>query len=157
MHRFPGRVYLISENLTASCATFTIDNLQLNEGNWYFCVRLLLEAGANLNCVNSWQTTCLAAAFLKGHYGLCDYLLTDYHVDINFKTDEGLTLVMLTVGLQISLSSQQQLDYVVTKHKADCTMTDGNGNNAVRCFIIICLSTVLLIIYLLSSLFSYTI
>ncbi|CAF1193546.1 unnamed protein product [Rotaria sordida] len=97
---------------------------------WYFCVRLLIEAGANVNCVNSWQTTCLAAGFLKGHYGLCDYLLTEHHVDINFKTDDGLTLVMLSVGLEISLSSQQQLDYVVTKHNADCTCVDATGSNA---------------------------
>ncbi len=98
---------------------------------WYFCVRLLIEAGANVNCVNSWQTTCLAAGFLKGHYGLCDYLLTEHHVDIKFKTDDGLTLVMLTVGFPISSSSVQQLEYVVTKHKADCTCIDSNGSNAV--------------------------
>jgi hypothetical protein len=100
---------------------------------WYFCVRSLLEAGGNLNCVNSWQTTCLAAGFLKGHYGLCDYLLTDHNADINFKTDDGLTLVMLTVGLEISSSVVEQLEYVVTKHKADCTATDANGSNAVSC------------------------
>ncbi|CAF0916058.1 unnamed protein product [Rotaria sp. Silwood1] len=99
---------------------------------WYFCVRLLLEAGANLNCVNLWQTTCLAAGFLKGHYGLCDYLLTDHHVDINFKTDDGLTLVMLTVGLEVTSSAIEQLEYVVEKHKADCTTTDANGSNALH-------------------------
>lgn len=98
---------------------------------WYFVVRLLIEAGANANCVNSWQTTCLAAGFLKGHYGLCDYLLTQHRANINFKTDDGLTLVMLTVGLDVSPSSVQQLDYVVNKHKADCTCVDANGNNAV--------------------------
>ncbi|CAF3964350.1 unnamed protein product [Rotaria sp. Silwood2] len=99
---------------------------------WYFCVRLLLEAGANLNCVNLWQTTCLAAGFLKGHYGLCDYLLTDHNVDINFKTDDGLTLVMLTVGLEVTSSAVEQLEYVVIKHKADCTTTDANGSNALH-------------------------
>ncbi|CAF3795485.1 unnamed protein product [Adineta steineri] len=97
---------------------------------WYFCVRILLEAGANINCVNSWQTTCLATGFLKGHYGLCDYLLTDHNADINFRTEDGLTLVMLTVNLQISSSVVQQLEYVVNKHKADCTTIDANGNNA---------------------------
>ncbi|UJR15954.1 hypothetical protein I4U23_002874 [Adineta vaga] len=97
---------------------------------WYFCVRLLIEAGANVNCVNSWQTTCLAAGFLKGHYGLCDYLLTEHHVDINFKTEDGLTLVILTAGLEVSTSSVQQLDYVAQKHKADCTCVDADGNNA---------------------------
>lgn len=98
---------------------------------WYFCVKILIEAGANVNAVNSWQTTCLAAGFLKGHYGLCDYLLTEHRVDINFKTDEGLTLVMLTVGLEVSASSVQQLNYVAIKHRADCKPVDANGCNAV--------------------------
>ena len=97
---------------------------------WYFCVRLLLEAGANANAVNSWQTTCLAAGFSKGHYGLCDYLLTEHKVNINFKTDDGLTLVMLTADLRVSASAVQQLEYVVVKHKADCTGVDANGRNA---------------------------
>jgi ankyrin repeat protein len=119
---------------------------------WYFCVKLLIEAGANVNCVNSWQTTCLAAGFLKGHYGLCDYLLTEHHVDINFKTDDGLTLVMLTVGLEISPSSVQQLDYVVTKHKADCTSVDANGSNAVS--FIVCFDVILQCLVCLVSLFS---
>lgn len=98
---------------------------------WYFAVRSLLEAGANLQCANSWQTTCLATGFLKGHYGLCDYLLTEHDADINFQTEDGLTLVMLTVGLELSTSVVQQLDYVVNKHHADCTTTDANGNSAV--------------------------
>ncbi|CAF4629484.1 unnamed protein product, partial [Rotaria magnacalcarata] len=58
---------------------------------------------------------------------------TEHHVDINFKTDDGLTLVMLTVGLAVSSASQQQLDYVATKHKADCTCVDATGNNAFHC------------------------
>lgn len=97
---------------------------------WYFCVRLLLEAGANANAVNAWQTTCLAAGFSKGHFGLCDYLLTEHKVNINFKTDDGLTLVMLTADLRVSASAVQQLEYVVVKHKADCTGVDANGRNA---------------------------
>ena len=98
---------------------------------WYFCVQLLIEAGADINCANSWQTTCLAAGFLKGHYGLCDYLLTNHSVNINFQTDDGLTLVMLTVGLPITAAVVEQLEYVVVKHKADCTTIDTSGNNAV--------------------------
>lgn len=98
---------------------------------WYFSVKILIEAGANVNAVNSWQTTCLGAGFLKGHYGLCDYLLTEHRVDINFKTDEGLTLVMVTVSSEVSASSVQQLDYVVVKHGGDCKPVDANGCNAV--------------------------
>ena len=97
---------------------------------WYFCVRLLIEAGANVNCTNCWQTTCLEAGFSKGHYGICDYLLTEHQADINFKSDDGVTLVMITVDIEISPSSVQQLDYVVVKHKANCTCVDINGRNA---------------------------
>ena len=38
---------------------------------------------------------------------------------------------MLTVGLEISSAVVGQLEYVVMKNKADCTITDGNGSNAV--------------------------
>ncbi|CAF3806237.1 unnamed protein product, partial [Rotaria sp. Silwood1] len=41
MHRFSGRVCLVSKNNANMLATFLIDNLQLNEGKWYYCVRLL--------------------------------------------------------------------------------------------------------------------
>lgn len=95
---------------------------------WYFCVRLLLEAGANALPT----TTCLMIAFIKGHYGISDYLLIEQHIDINSKTktDDGLTLVMLTVQLEISNSSVKQLEYIVKKHHADCTCTDIHGQNA---------------------------
>ncbi|CAF1173369.1 unnamed protein product [Rotaria sp. Silwood1] len=86
---------------------------------WYFCVRLLFEADTNLNCANCWQTICLRVDFSKGHHGICDYLLTEYQADINLKTDDGLTLVIITVDVEISASSLQQLEYVVVKHKAD--------------------------------------
>ncbi|CAF2682426.1 unnamed protein product [Rotaria sp. Silwood2] len=97
---------------------------------WYFCVRLLMEAGANSNCANCWQVTCLGIGFSKGHYGICDYLLNEHQVDINFKNDEGLTIVILTVDLDVSKWSVQQLEYAVVKHNADCTCVDINGSNA---------------------------
>ncbi|CAF1574984.1 unnamed protein product [Rotaria sp. Silwood1] len=97
---------------------------------WYFCVRLLMEAGANMNCANCWQVSCLGIGFSKGHYGICDYLLNEHRADINFKNDEGLTVVILTVELDVSKYSVQQLEYAVVKHNADCTCVDVNGNNA---------------------------
>ncbi|CAF4208377.1 unnamed protein product [Rotaria sp. Silwood2] len=97
---------------------------------WYFCVRLLMEAGANVNCANCWQVSCLGIGFSKSHYGICDYLLNEHRADINFKNDEGLTIVILTVELDISKYSLQQLEYAVVKHNADCACVDMNGNNA---------------------------
>jgi ankyrin repeat protein len=99
---------------------------------WYFCTRLLIEAGGELNVVNSWQTSCLAAGFLKGQFGLCEYLLTEHDADINFKTDDGLTLVMLAASSTISSAAAEQLEYIVVIHKADCSSVDAQGRNALH-------------------------
>ncbi|CAF3793465.1 unnamed protein product [Rotaria socialis] len=97
---------------------------------WYFCVRLLMEAGANVNCANFWQLTCLGIGILKGHFGICDYLLTEHKADINFKTNNGLTVVMLPLRLRIWKTVLEQLEHVIVKHNADCTCVDINGQNA---------------------------
>ena len=99
---------------------------------WYFCVKLLIEAGANPNCTNSCQMTCLGVAFSKGHYGICDYLLAECHADINTRTRDGLTLVMMIVNLKISPTVVEQLERIAMKYKADCTSTDINGRNALH-------------------------
>ena len=39
-HRFRGRIAPTCENTAVSFPTFIIDNLELREGNWYYCVRL---------------------------------------------------------------------------------------------------------------------
>ncbi|CAF0748456.1 unnamed protein product [Adineta steineri] len=48
-HRFHGRIVPNGENTTVSFPTFIINNLQLSEGKWYYCVRLpqagLLQMG----------------------------------------------------------------------------------------------------------------
>ncbi|CAF4922866.1 unnamed protein product [Rotaria sp. Silwood1] len=76
---------------------------------WYFCVRLLLQAGAKINIANRWRVTCLEIGFSKGHYGICDYLLNEHQANINFKNDEGQTIVMLIADLDVSESSVERL------------------------------------------------
>ncbi|CAF0737820.1 unnamed protein product [Rotaria sordida] len=39
-HRFHGRIAPDSSNTRVSFPTFIIDNLQLSEGKWYYCIRL---------------------------------------------------------------------------------------------------------------------
>jgi hypothetical protein len=39
-HRFKGRISLSSENIHVNLPTFIVDNLQVSEGKWYFCVRV---------------------------------------------------------------------------------------------------------------------
>ncbi|UJR34786.1 hypothetical protein I4U23_027567 [Adineta vaga] len=59
-HRFPGRMYLISETGNSSSITFTVDNLRLSHGKWYFCIRLLesrfLQIGWTTNGFNPSNT-----------------------------------------------------------------------------------------------------
>ncbi|CAF0943984.1 unnamed protein product [Adineta ricciae] len=41
-HRFRGRIAPTKENTEATFPTYIVDNLQLSEGKWYYCVRLLV-------------------------------------------------------------------------------------------------------------------
>lgn len=67
-------------------------------------MRVLLDAGAQVNVTNDWKLTPFGTAFLKGHVGLCDQLLALYskQIDINFRTEDGETLVMLGKSDSIS-------------------------------------------------------
>ena len=48
LSRSSGRVSLVSESRASAVATFAVDNLQLTEGKWYFCVRLLEGQSAQI-------------------------------------------------------------------------------------------------------------
>jgi ankyrin repeat protein/predicted DNA-binding WGR domain protein len=101
---------------------------------WFYCIKVLLDAGALVNVVNDWKLTPFGAAFLKGHIGICDYLLEKYpkQIDINFRTENGETLVMLAVSsLNIfNKGSVDQLDYIVNKLGGNCQLVDSKGCNA---------------------------
>lgn len=101
---------------------------------WFYSMRALLDAGANVNVANDWKLTPFGAAFLKGHVGLCDQLLLLHknQIDINFRTEDGETLVMLSVSSSSVLNegSVDQLNYIVNKLGGDCKLVDSNGNNA---------------------------
>jgi len=78
--------------------------------------------------------TPFGTAFLKGHVGLCDQLITLYpkQIDINFRTEDGETLVMLAVSSAgfFNKASVDQLEYIVTKLGGNCQLTDSKGSNA---------------------------
>ncbi|RNA01264.1 poly(ADP-ribose) polymerase pme-5-like [Brachionus plicatilis] len=97
---------------------------------WYFSAKSLVEAGANINLNNDWKLSAFGVAFLKGHIGICDYLLTLGKIDINFRTEEGESLVMLTVSSSINDNNVKQLDYIVNKLGANVKLRDLKGNNA---------------------------
>uniref|UniRef100_A0A914XND2 Uncharacterized protein n=1 Tax=Plectus sambesii TaxID=2011161 RepID=A0A914XND2_9BILA len=98
---------------------------------WYFCLKLLGEAGASMNAANAWQLTPLAVAYLKGHMGLADFLLEGNWqdpVDINCKDNDGLTLVSTVASNGANEQTLGQLTYLITKKHADCSITDTMGN-----------------------------
>jgi ankyrin repeat protein len=101
---------------------------------WYYCTRTLLDAGAQVNVLNDWKLTPFGTAFLKGHVGLCDQLIALYpkQIDINFRTEDGETLVMLAVSSAgpFNKASVDQLEYIVTKLGGNCQLTDSKGSNA---------------------------
>ena len=97
---------------------------------WFFTMKLLIEAGANPNAIDANQMTCLTLAFCQGHYGICDYLLSNCRANINIQTNDGLTLIMIIVSRTISSKIVEQLERVALKYRADCTLVDVNGRNA---------------------------
>ena len=76
--------------------------------------------------------TPLALAFLKGHMGLADLLLEESNLSINFRMENGVTLVMMAcMSSMENLTIADQLEYLLSGKKADCSLIDGNEKNAV--------------------------
>ena len=91
-----------------------------------------MDAGADCNGVNDWKLTPFGAAFLKGHVGICDQLLSQRKIDINFRTENGETLVMLACSNRLNKSTVEQVDYIVNKLHGDCKLVDSNGSTALH-------------------------
>jgi len=96
---------------------------------WYFCLKMLLDAKADCTIANDWKMTPLGIAFMKGHTGLADMILEQPDVDINFKDDQGMTLVAIACASPLTEGIVEQLEYLVDKFKADCTITDITGKS----------------------------
>jgi ankyrin repeat protein len=101
---------------------------------WFYSMRACLEAGAAVNVANDWKLTPFGVAFLKGHVGICDQLLLMHktQIDINFRTEDGETLVMLAVSAtpRLNEATIEQLNYIVNKLGGNCKLVDSKGNNA---------------------------
>lgn len=98
---------------------------------WLFCLKLLQEAGSDLGTSNHWQTTPIGIAFLKGHVGIVDYLFKQKNVDINFKNDEGLTLLSVATSSTLTPGLYEQVKYL-TDRQADVTIRDVSGLTALH-------------------------
>ncbi|XP_059138557.1 poly [ADP-ribose] polymerase tankyrase-like isoform X2 [Physella acuta] len=100
---------------------------------WYFCLKLLIkDAGAKPDQPNDWQTTPINIAFLKGNHGLVEMLFNHKGVDINFKTDSGMTLASIACRSRLVPGLDSQITNLINVYKADPTIRDVNGFNALH-------------------------
>ncbi|KAL3874859.1 hypothetical protein ACJMK2_037816 [Sinanodonta woodiana] len=99
---------------------------------WQFALKLLLKAGADPTKANEWKTTPVSIAFLKGHIGLVDYLLSQPGVDIDFKNDEGKTLTSIATSSPLEDGLYEQIKYLIEDKKADPTIKDASGLDALH-------------------------
>ncbi|CAH1779903.1 unnamed protein product [Owenia fusiformis] len=110
---------------------------------WYFVTEMLLKAGADPSTPNDWKLTPLGASYLKGHSGLTDYLLALPGIDIDFRDESGMTLLMnaLTNNWGEEDAIYNQVWKLSKKKGAKCTLVDVDdttclhflANNEVPC------------------------
>lgn len=74
---------------------------------WYFCAKLLIDAGASPNAANEWKLTPVAVAFLKGHSGLAKWLLDiPGRVGLQKLAEKGLACNKNVASNPLKISSQ---------------------------------------------------
>ncbi|CAG5125123.1 unnamed protein product, partial [Candidula unifasciata] len=100
---------------------------------WYFCLKLLIkDAGAKPDEPNDWQTTPINIAFLKGNHGLVEMLFNHKGVDINFQTSTGMTLACIACSSRLVEGLDSHVSHLIRTYKADPTIRDHNGYNALH-------------------------
>ncbi|XP_013405621.1 tankyrase-like protein isoform X2 [Lingula anatina] len=98
---------------------------------WYFCMKMLLDAGADPNLPNDWKLTPLGVAYLKGHRGLSEILLDLPGIDIDFKDEGGKTL-LLNEAAKWGENQYKNICKLVKDKGASCTVVDNDGNGALH-------------------------
>jgi ankyrin repeat protein len=114
---------------------------------WFHCVDLLLQAGAELNVANEWKLTSVAAAILKGNIGIAKYLLARPGIDINFRDDNGRTVLLslladakqpMDLGERGNQSNGltdtlfEEIEDMVLNRGANPALADNGGKNALH-------------------------
>ncbi len=99
---------------------------------WFHCVRVLLEAGADINAANDWRLTPVGAALRKGHGGIARFLLEQPGVDVNQRDEEGKTVLLSLVSdagqeMPLTLELLEEVRDLVERRGADPTLADNEG------------------------------
>ncbi|KAI9264234.1 hypothetical protein BDA99DRAFT_51448 [Phascolomyces articulosus] len=104
-------------------------------------LRLLIEMGdADPAAHNVWRTTACSVANLKGHISIVQYMLTECNIDVNFKDQDGKTLLHHCVEEEVT--SKFEAEQVLRKtrllisKKADPNIQTIKGNTVLHSFAI---------------------
>ena len=76
------------------------------------------------------QNPPLGIAYLKGHLGCTDLLLDQPNVNVNFRDDNGSTLLLRTCNQKMYMDTVKSFMYLIKKG-ADVKAVDLDGDNAV--------------------------
>ncbi|XP_033625691.1 poly [ADP-ribose] polymerase tankyrase-like [Asterias rubens] len=98
---------------------------------WWHCLKLLLKAGGDPNILNDWKNPPLGIAYLKGHLGCTDLLLDQPNVNVNFRDDNGSTLLLRTCNQKMYMDTVKSFMYLIKKG-ADVKAVDLDGDNALH-------------------------
>lgn len=94
-------------------------------------IDLLLQAGADINSINSWKYTPIITALLKDHYD-CLIKLTNYAgIDVNCQDDSGMTLVANCI-VKFEQSSLEFTRLLIDQRNANPNICDFRGNNCLH-------------------------
>lgn len=84
---------------------------------------MLLQAGANINQLNSWKLSPVTVAFLKHHTNIVKKILALPDINVNCKDDNGRTLIANT-ACNFELENYDLVDILINKHKSDLRIMD---------------------------------
>ena len=110
------------------------DNYPIHYACSYGCLDgldILIRAGANPNVYNSWKLTPIAGAMMKNHFGIINKLLEYPDIDVNCKDDNGRTLLSNAIR-NLTEKTVNFAELIITKHKADISIADLQGNTALH-------------------------
>ena len=101
---------------------------------WWFCMRVLIDAGAKIDALNEWSLTPLGVAILKGNKGIVDHLITLPGIDINTKDDKGRTILIQMLEEKKAFSEEilKDIKRLVKEYGADPKLTDNYGKSALH-------------------------
>lgn len=93
---------------------------------WVDCLSLLVQAGADINACNDWKLQPLLISMLKGQSACVSYLLSQSHIEVNGKDENGRTLVSQSIEM-LTEESLKQLEFLLKDKQADCNVVDTQG------------------------------